>query len=428
MSTNLEFLICNVTVAKMTIATQIKILLNIMLEGEYNSLESMANWHPEDQENKKEQRMPDGGRIEYPTNEGDKVELVWQVSRPTQKRLRSDVNKNPELLDTSEVELSEKLQDMGVVNDGDVLPRREPFVAGPEDYVAQAGEDEAVIFLPGVALEGDSGPVVESGTHFANASQAKTYTISTRLGSPTTENFQEIQAQAILKFITEQGLKKITIVGNSQGANKGIDLAWLIQEANKVEGATQIEIEGLVLTSPGGIIEQDEKELTKNFFKDSLGATTLEVVSQAVKNPTKYKQGVAASSKLGASVAYNMAKEAVRGQLAKRTVRESKEAAKVNEHARELEVPVVLVVGEKDAAFNADKFVPEIAHDQSLWSQQKREEKMMQEVFHNANGVRVLKAQHNGVHGVHYFREDQIANATMYMLKRMNRGQALERE
>ncbi len=399
-----------------------------MLGGEYSSLESMADWHPESEQRKKEQGIPRGGRIEYPTNEGDKVELVWQVSRPTQKRLRSDVNKNPELLDSSEVELSEKLQDMGVVNDKDILPRREPFVAGPEDYVEQAGEGEAVIFLPGVALEGDSGPVVESGNHFANARQAKTYTISTRLGSPTTENSQEIQAEAILKFITEQGLTKITIVGNSQGANKGIDLAWLIQESNKVEGAMHIEIEGLVLTSPGGIIEQDENQLTNNFFKDSLINTTPEVVNQAIKNPTKYTQGIAASSKLGASVGSNMAKEGLKGQLGKRTVRESKEAARINDHARELTMPVVIVVGEKDAAFNADKFVPEVAHDQSVWSQQQREKKMRQDLFHNATGVRVLKAEHNGVHGVHYFREDQIANTVMYMLDRMKRSTVVDQK
>lgn len=397
-----------------------------MLEGEYSSLDSMANWHPEDNQGKQQERISQGGRIEYPTNEGDTVELVWQVSRPTQKRLRSDINKNPELLDASEAELSEKLHGMGVKNQEDILPRRKPFEASEEDYVEQAGEDEAVIFLPGVALEGDSGSVVESGNHFANARQAKTFTISTRLGSPTAENSQEIQAEAILKFITEQGLKKVTIVGNSQGANKGIDLAWLIQEANKVEGTQKIELEGLVLTSPGGIIEQNEAELTKNFFKDSLVDTTPEVVSQAIKNPTKYKQGAVASSKLGASVGLNMAKEAIRGELTKRTVRESKEAAKVNEHARELEVPVVIVVGVKDAAFNADKFLPEVAHDQSVWSQQQREEKMKQDVFHSATGIRVLKAEHNGVHGVHYFREDQIANTTMYMLRRIKRETAIE--
>mgnify|MGYP000237467210 FL=1 len=120
-----------------------------------------------------------------------------------------------------------------------------------------------------------------------------------------------------------------------------------------------------------------------------------------------------------------MAKEGLKGELSQRTVRESKEAARVNDHARELEVPVVIVVGEKDAAFNADKFVPEVAHDQSVWSQEQREEKMRQDLFHNATGIRVLKAEHNGVH---YYREDQIANTTMYMLDRMKRQTATKQE
>lgn len=360
---------------------------------------------------------PLSGKVEYPTVEGDRVELSWQVTSPTKKRLNAKRDKHPEL--PSSVEVAQ-----GHARNGG---NEQLFSPGEEDYVTPAADDEVIIFLPGVGLDADSDSVVRSAEHFANARQAKVVSISTRLDNVNVERSQEVQAKAIQQFILSQGYKKVTIVGNSQGANKGIDLTYLLEQDLAEEGEPKVEVEGLILTSPGGVVDQDWEKVRDGFFQDAVSDTPIELTRQAGARPNKYVPGVVRAAVLGSDVAAGMVTEATKGlgQFAKRVNKEPQEASVQNPHTKDIKTRIVIVAGAIDKAFNSDKFIPPTAHDQSSRSQTERR-KAMKHIFPESAGVTVLEATTAGVHGVHYIRDEQLANVTLYELERMKRREKNE--
>lgn len=344
---------------------------------------AFADLSPEEAPDQK----PTGGKIEYPAGEGDTVELQWQRTSPVLKNAKTGAE------ESARVERG-------------------------------ASPGEVVIFLPGVALEADSASVLESSVQFANAKQSEVISVTTRLDNVQRERAQEVQAEAIRKFILEQGFTKVLIVGNSQGAVKGMELAYLLEQRGAENAEMSVAVEGLILTGPGGIVAQSPGDLRNAFFYDAAVTTTPEVLKNAAANPGKNAGAVARSAVLGADVAAGMAKEFARkpGEFAGRVEKEASDAAAVTRHAGEIKAPVVLVVGEIDAAFSSNEFIPAVAHDQTVWSQDAREKKMRDEVFHNAAAVRVLEVRRNGVHGAHYLRGEEVAKTSVYMLKRLARA------
>jgi len=283
---------------------------------------------------------------------------------------------------------------------------------------ASPNKGAVVLFLPGVALESDSGPVLESAQDFADASQNTTYSISTRIDNPNTKNSQEAQAEAISQFINKQKLNDFTVVGNSQGANKSMDLVAQLEQEGK-------NVRGLILTNPAGIYEQDPKELTKNFFKDA----TLETPDTLLKQEIKLDsiKNIGEAIKLGNSVSLGIVKEAVShpGEVIRRVKRESEEAATVNIHAKDIKTRIVIVLGARDVAFDSNKIIPCTSHGKSLRAQEMRG-KELKKLFQNSDGIKVIEATKLSNHGLHYMRGDEVAETSLYMLNRMERREKIK--
>lgn len=281
--------------------------------------------------------------------------------------------------------------------------------------------DNYIVFLPGVAVEADSPSVAKSAQDFANASQSVAYSISTRIDNPKAKDSQAAQAEAISQFLSLQNLQDITIVGNSQGANKAIDLTAQI-EAREKDGKPVL-VKGIILTNPAGLYDQDPAKLTKNFFKDAAVNTPNEVVKQG-----KSKL-LASTISLGNSVAKNIAKEFINHpkEFKDRVTREADEAARLNVHAKDIKAPIVVVVGSKDLAFEAKDLIPEGAHDPSLDSQEKRVAEM-RKIFPNSEDIKVLEVEKSGTHSLHFLRSESVANSTIGLLERMEKKRKNEIE
>ncbi len=320
---------------------------------------------------KAETQKEDSGVLEYETRAGDKVSLQWQESLP------------------------EKLK---------------------------GSDSEAIIFLPGVALDGRSKPVVESAQKFADVSGLNSFSISTRLDNPDTENSQAAQAEAIQQFIASKGLTEITVVGNSQGANKSIDLIHELKIQNP-----DIKIRALIVTSPGGLIDQDGDELSKNFFKDALLNTPKQIAKN--KGTVNKIKKMGNSAVLGLNVGFGIAKELATAptEFGRRAKRESKEAATPNIHTEDVDVPVIVVMGSEDMAFPSGEMIPtdnigilkiNDAHGQGVVSQEMREQ-AFKKVFPNSPVIRALEGRKDP-HGMHYLH-GKVPEASWHMLERIER-------
>jgi len=276
-----------------------------------------------------------------------------------------------------------------------------------------------VVFLPGVALEADSGSVVESTQDFADASGTLAYAISTRIDNPKTKNSQQAQAEAIKEFLAKNNLREVTVIGHSKGANTGMSLVAQLEKEN-------FTVNGLILTNPASLSNRDPDDLTTNFFKDALvktPATLLENIKE--KKSFKSFKNAAASLRLGNSVTGNIAKEILTSptEFTTRAGREAEEAATLNKNAKDIKAKIVVVFGEKDIALGAGELIPETAHDQSIKAQQERGEEM-RKIFPNSEGVKVIEATKLSNHGLHYVRSKEIAETSLFLLERMQHKQS----
>lgn len=289
----------------------------------------------------------------------------------------------------------------------------------PEE--GKPSQDEAIIFLPGVALDAHSKSVINSTKDLVNASKLTSYSISTRLENPEIENSQSLQAEAIQKFISEKGLKEITLVGNSQGANKAIFVNHELKH-----NSPDVKIRGLILTSPAGLYNQESPELTKNFFKDSIINTPPTVIKDSkVGSMNKIKNTLGRmgrSLRIGTDVSIGIGKEIISSptQFSKRATRESTEAATRNPYTSEVECPIVIILGENDTAFKIDAFIPKSLHSKDLDSQKVREE-YLKVIFPNSSAINVLLGSKDDNHGMYYIRGKKVPSSGWHSLERIER-------
>lgn len=268
--------------------------------------------------------------------------------------------------------------------------------------------EEAILFLPGVALEANSKSVGNVSREFAEYNEVPTYAISTRTVSPDVSDSQYHQAEAISKFVAEKKFKKLKIVGHSQGGNKAIDLVYLLQESNP-----EIDISGLVLIDSAGLYKQDSASILDKFTRDSL----IETPQTAVKKFGRKGSFAKHALLLGEEVAAGILKEAAGSprQFRKRAKREETEAAALNKRAAELTCPVILVQGAKDLVSDYRQIVPSPEEASQL------EGTLKENLFRQSPYVRMLVAKKAGHHGLAYFRSKEVAETSSYMLERFTR-------
>lgn len=199
---------------------------------------------------------------------------------------------------------------------------------------------DVVVFLPGYTSQADYTALEPINQSFANESKQDTYTITTRQEQSGQKETQQQQARAIAKYLKELGLEEITLIGQSNGGDKAMRLAEILQEEYP-----EIKMRALALVNSVGLYEQDSENLRKNFH-------------QTAKQTQLSKNTVWA----GIEIAYSVIKEAIRSrgwkEYIKRTRHDAKHMASKNSSAEKITAPVFLVHSEDDLVSDHLWFTP----------------------------------------------------------------------
>ena len=287
-------------------------------------------------------------------------------------------------------------------------------------------QDKGIIMLPGWGMGVEDTTIENLSKEFAENSNMKTTSLSSRSmqSTPTHgENMLYEEAKAMSMFIREKGLKEVTLVGHSQGGDKAINIASILQQD------PDLHIAGVILISAVGMYKQEPSDLVKNFSKDALINTPQSLIGQLPKNPGAMKSGISASM----DILSTMVKEAwdSKGEYIDRFKREVKEMSAINPQMATITAPVVLISGAEDTVSNPEKIVPEEEEERILNENEgngfidPREEYLKANLFKQSPYVRLVAPEKLGHHGLPYFRGGSVARGSMYLLKRFNRRQKL---
>ncbi len=305
--------------------------------------------------------------------------------------------------------------------------------------------ERAVVFLPGWAMAADAKSIERLCETFASEYSADTHALTTRSqerGGPDEHpDLLYEEARAVKQYIQERGLKNVILSGHSQGADKAIDLATLIQND------PDFNLDGIVLIDAVGLYEQGGVELAAKFAKNSGIDTTTSVARSLVTPSLKGTPRIGPALRAGNEVTAGIAKEAWRSKTDywSRFKSEVSEMARKNPHTHEVEVPVVIVSGMSDNVSDVERIIPknEIdslkkelggvtpqeateenpARDTTLAA---REKFLRDTLFPESPYVRMLAPEKLGVHALPILRPESVARTSLYMIERFKRQQRPE--
>lgn len=289
----------------------------------------------------------------------------------------------------------------------------------------EEGTERNVIFLPGWAIPSDSPAVTKLGQAFAEQSKGRAFAVTTRAEElPGTENPLYKEALAISKFIKEKGLRNVVLAGHSQGGDKAIDLATILQQD------PEINISGLVLLDSMGLYEQDS--LASDFAKDNFVNTPVMMAKNVIKNPGAVMQSLHAGNSVVKGIFTELGRSGT--DFMRRTKDEIEVMSRKSSRMSQVQVPVILMSGSDDIISHPDKIIPPGEEERIVEEWEKRDaeagtktyidprEKFLQEeMFLQSPYVRMLAPEKLGHHGLPLFRSESVANASLYLLRRFER-------
>ncbi len=304
----------------------------------------------------------------------------------------------------------------------------EEFPVAEQDETMKA---KGVIFLPGFGLESGFQSVRAIGEGLRDFSKLDTYTINTRLETARSSDDPIMeQAQAIKKFIKDQGITELTVFGYSQGGDKAIDLISILQNDQ------ELRLRGLVLIDSTGLYQQDKNELAKNFLKDAAVDTPLSMMKQLWRANYSKKQRVSMLKKgamAGLDVLTGVVKDALyfKHDYPQKLDKEVSDMADLNLNLVDITTPVIIISGDKDPISDPAKIVPpeeeerivrEIEQDlDSSKFVDPRERYLQENLLPNSPYVRMIIGKKMGHHSLPYFRPESVAKVGLYALERYHR-------
>jgi pimeloyl-ACP methyl ester carboxylesterase len=301
--------------------------------------------------------------------------------------------------------------------------------------------DHVIIFMPGVGMDAESSAVEGLTQHLANYGKMPAMSVSSRREQVELGDQDDLmhQADAIRQMLEAKGVKELTIVSNSLAGSKSIDLAYLLQIEHP-----DVKIQGLILLGPAGLYEQEGDKIAGQFFKDSMVKMPWSIVKDTAKGMWQELRSALSSAyrreavprwdikkvlEPGVDVAKGIRKEIMRSGLReffKRLRQEGVNAGKVNERAAAITAPIVLVQAIKDSVFKWNELLPVEAQKKGVKAQQLRRAALKKKIFALSESLVVLLVEKLGYHGVPYFRDEQVVNVALYMLKREQQKRAAE--
>jgi len=293
--------------------------------------------------------------------------------------------------------------------------------ADPDGQNPEEARKAATIFLPGWAMGEDNETITELCQSFADRSKSPTYAITTRaeqhVATGPAKDGKEIdflyeEAKAISRFIKENDIEEVTLTGHSQGGDRAMDLADILQND------PEIKVDGLVLMAPAGLYDQNPVSLTKNFILDGVATVPIDVVSK-LPNIKQTLEATKIETRTTVDVLMNIMKEMYRSGLdyKARTDRETKEMAAINRRAGNINVPIVLIMGADDGVSDIENVIPPE-------EMQRREDYLMESIFPNSPFVRMVIPEKSAHHKVAFTRARSVATAALYHLSKYDEGRA----
>lgn len=285
-----------------------------------------------------------------------------------------------------------------------------------------------IVFLPGWAMGADSEALERLGAAFARSSGTSAISMSTEID--TIADGQEAlykEAQAIALFIKERGLNKVILVGHSQGGDRGIDLATILQDDS------EISLKGLALIDAVGLYDQEPGELARHFAEDSLMDTASTVVKKLRENPALAAQGM----RVGASIVAGIFRDWMHygSEAVPRVEKEVAAMAKKNPHMSQVAVPIVFITGTHDPVVNLDRLLSANEEERMVEEWEKTHtdtpdtpnartlEVVLKRLFPKSPYVRAIIAEKLGHHGLPLFRPESVASITLFILKQYEHSQ-----
>jgi pimeloyl-ACP methyl ester carboxylesterase len=300
----------------------------------------------------------------------------------------------------------------------------------------EALRNKAVIFIPGWAWRADSKSIEGLCEELAYNSEAETFVICTRNEQVTPDSLDQ-EAKAVCKFLAENELKEITLVGYSQGGIKAINTLIHLQEMH-----SSMHIEGLILIDSVGLNEVDSHELAKRFIVDLLIKSPLMIMRELERKPGIRKKLLSfiENVPLATSVCFELIqcilKEVRTSNLSyfSRVQNELREMAKINPYLERIRVPIVLIQGLKDRVSDCERIITQtreksaqtLSQDSGrgiLLGPKKNINKriLAENVFPQSPYVRMIEAEKFGTHGLPLFRSKSVARVSLYLLQRAGR-------
>lgn len=339
-------------------------------------------------------------------------------------------------------------------------------VFAPKSEILPAGPNKkpGIFFHPGWANPIWGEAVRSISSNFADFSGIKTTAFEIR-GNPVTLKQRE-GAEAERKYIEERGFDEVTIVGNSQGGVRAIELADLLQEKNP-----EIKINGLVLLASKGLGDisksqnaKDVKETVEPNFLDKIfykngdlkyksepGEEEIENFfarlltdpgAEIWKHPVKNSQIWMRANRLNAELFTDFIRQVIeaKGDVSGGITNLRKEMITLNKSLARIRCPVVLIHGESDLMADPNYIMrPNMglesareyarAMEQTEYLQRtgrnevvaEREKFVKENLLPSSTGVKILLADKDkyGNHFIAGFRN--LAVSSMSALERLNR-------
>lgn len=283
----------------------------------------------------------------------------------------------------------------------------------PENSNKEIDSGKAVILLPGWEAEPKDKTTMSLGYEFAKHSNQKTYAVTAEIDKNSIQDKQGVdvfyeESMGVSKFIKDNNIKEVKLVGYSIGGDKAMSLGYILQND------TNIKLDGIILLSSTGLYEQNPRELVSSLLKDSFIKTPKKITDQngSVDNFKKWF-GVAKDVNLN-TVSKTIKSPSHIGEMLKRI----KETSRLNKYASELNVPIVLINGKDDLVSNEQKIVPSEGTEKN---QNKREELLKENLFKNSPYVRMVVADKLSNHGLPYFRSESVAATSLFLLDRFKK-------
>lgn len=298
-----------------------------------------------------------------------------------------------------------------------------------EPKIDLPGQESGIVFMPGWAIPTGGTAVEPLCEQFAEVSGEKVYTVEA-LGDP--RKIKQLDAaEATRQYIIEKKLKNVTIVGNSQAGVRAIDLVSLLRKNNP-----EIQVNGLILPSSMGLYDQSVLGILMRLATDAI--KTNKILGQPENEEIKELNDKAMKENFHEFVEQV---KAAKGNIPHGVYNLGKDMGSLNPRLKDVDVPVVLLQGAEDVLSNPHKIVPpELGlggakeHAQKLKEYKQdpankeepesvvaqRAEYLLNELFPNSKGVKMIIAEKLSVHGLPYLRYRQAALGSLIALERLN--------